>query len=161
LTCSRGCSAALRAIERYRDVLPTDAGDRLDHHIGETDVLGWDARYLAAVAAPEYESAFIKMIRDPSTGHLRFSPKEVRDGPIVGLRQASSSAMVTTTTSGSRVMLAGDFQAGYLIGDRLGFHVELVPQLFGAANRFPTRQRGVLAIWWTGVGSSSRTRCAT
>ena len=361
-------SAGLRAIDRYRDVLPTDAGDRLDHHVREQDVLGHDARYLAAVAEPAYESAFIKMLRDPSTGHLRFSPREVeavravtkadeeramavgtggtggfgapfqldpsimnsgtgsinafrqisrvetvtgyewrgvtadqvtahyrveatevqddsptlvqpvvhpmrgdaivpisieveqdyptlvnelgtllsdardnldatmmvsgvpgsnqptgvlsigqtgsltttqrvlsaatgslaladvwslkaqvqprfiengsiiantaildttyrfvgggstepplmptRDGPVVGLRQASSSAMATTTTSNSRVMVAGDFKAGYLIGDRLGFSVELVPHLFGASSRFPTGQRGVLAIWRTGA----------
>jgi HK97 family phage major capsid protein len=361
-------NAALRAIDRYRNELPTDAGDRLDHHIRVQDVLGTDAGYLTAVADPAYESAFIKMLRDPTTGHLRFSAKEVdavravtqadqeramavgtgstggfgapfqldpsimnsgtgalnpfraisrvetvtgyewrgvsadqvsahyraeatevaddsptlvqpvvtprrgdafvpfsieveqdyptlvtelgtlladardvldaskmisglpasneptgvlsigqtgalstsqrvlstttngfaladvwnlkaavpprfiengsivaapatldatfrfvgggstepplmptRDGPVVGLRQASSSAMVTTTTTGSRLMVAGDFQAGHLIGDRLGFHIELVPHLFGSGSRFLTGQRGVLAIWRTGA----------
>jgi HK97 family phage major capsid protein len=74
-----------------------------------------------------------------------------RSGPVVGLRQASTSAMVTTTTSGSRVMLAGDFNAGHVVADRLGFHVELVPHLFGAANRYPTGQRGLLAIWRVGA----------
>jgi HK97 family phage major capsid protein len=74
-----------------------------------------------------------------------------RSGPVVGLRQASTSAMVTTTTSGSRVMLAGDFNAGHVIADRLGFHVELVPHLFGPANRYPTGQRGLLAIWRVGA----------
>jgi hypothetical protein len=47
---------------------------------------------------------------------------------------------------------SGDFQAGYLIADRLGMSVELVPHLFGATNRFPTGQRGLFAIWRTGGG---------
>jgi hypothetical protein len=41
-------------------VLPTDQADRLDYHLRVQGVLGTDARDLAGVAAPEYETAFIK-----------------------------------------------------------------------------------------------------
>jgi HK97 family phage major capsid protein len=58
--------------------------------------------------------------------------------------------MVSTTTTGSRIMIVGDFKAGFVIGDRVGFTLELVPHLFGATNRFPNDQRGLLAIWRTG-----------
>lgn len=52
----------------------------------------------------------------------------------------------------SRELRLTDFQAGYLIADRLGMSVELIPHLFGATNRFPTGQRGLFAIWRTGGG---------
>jgi len=93
-------SAGLRAIDRYRDVLPTDAGDRLDHHVREQDVLGHDARYLAAVAEPAYESAFIKMLKDPQTGHLRFSPKEVDAVRAVSQADQERAMAVGTGSTG-------------------------------------------------------------
>jgi len=31
---------------------------------------------------------------------------------------------------------------------RVGMGIELVPHLFGATNRYPTGQRGILAIWF-------------
>jgi len=32
--------------------------------------------------------------------------------------------------------------------DRVGMGIELVPHLFGPTNRYPTGQRGILAIWF-------------
>jgi HK97 family phage major capsid protein len=55
------------------------------------------------------------------------------------------SSMPSATSQGTRVVIAGDFQAGYVIVDRLGMQVEVVQHLFGA-NRRPTGQRGFLAI---------------
>ncbi len=57
------------------------------------------------------------------------------------------STMKTTFASGDLVMLQGDFSQ-FLIVDRVGMGIELVPHLFGSANRYPTGQRGVLAIWF-------------
>jgi HK97 family phage major capsid protein len=74
-----------------------------------------------------------------------------RDGAMVGLPHYDTSAMAATTTTGSRVIVVGDFQAGHVIGDRLGMSVELVPHLLGAANRYPTGQRGLVAYWRTGA----------
>ena len=58
-----------------------------------------------------------------------------------------ASAMATATTSNSKVLLQGDFQQ-FLIVDRVGMGIELIPHLFGASSRFPTGQRGILAIWF-------------
>jgi predicted phage gp36 major capsid-like protein len=44
--------------------------------------------------------------------------------------------MAAGITIATKLIIAGDFQAGYLIADRLGMQVELIPHLFGAANRF-------------------------
>jgi HK97 family phage major capsid protein len=60
------------------------------------------------------------------------------------------STMVNTTTTGSRVLVLGDFQ-NYLIADRIGATIELVPHLFGATNRFPSGQRGLYFYWRTGT----------
>jgi HK97 family phage major capsid protein len=57
------------------------------------------------------------------------------------------STMSNTITSGSLVLLQGDFSQ-FLIVDRIGMGIELIPHLFGATNRYPVGQRGILAIWF-------------
>lgn len=56
------------------------------------------------------------------------------------------STMATGLTTGNKIAIAGDFKKGYVVADRLGLSVELVPHLFGA-NRRPTGQRGLYAYW--------------
>lgn len=56
------------------------------------------------------------------------------------------STMATTTGTGDLVMLQGDFQQ-FLIVDRVGMGIELVPHVLGS-NRRPTGERGVIAIWF-------------
>jgi hypothetical protein len=48
-------------------------------------------------------------------------------------------------TTGTKIAVFGDFRY-FLIVDRIGMDVELVPHLFGS-NRRPTGQRGIFAIW--------------
>jgi predicted phage gp36 major capsid-like protein len=55
--------------------------------------------------------------------------------------------MVGSITSGSQVLIQGDYRQ-FLIVDRVGMGIELVPHLFGPTNRYPTGQRGILAIWF-------------
>jgi HK97 family phage major capsid protein len=90
-------SQALRTIERFAPEQSSDSVDRIDHLVREGDPLGVGARYIAAVGSPHYASAFAKMLKDPTTGHLRFSPEEVE-----AVRKATSPeferAFVTTTT---------------------------------------------------------------
>ncbi|WGL50646.1 phage major capsid protein [Nocardioides sp. BP30] len=52
-------------------------------------------------------------------------------------------------TAGKKVAVYGDFQRGFIIVDRIGMSVELVPQVFGANGR-PTGQRGIFAWWFNG-----------
>lgn len=51
-------------------------------------------------------------------------------------------------TANSKNAIFGDFSK-FLIVDRVGMTVELVPQLFGANGR-PTGQRGIVAFWFNG-----------
>lgn len=48
-------------------------------------------------------------------------------------------------------LLVGDFSNGYVIVDRVGMSVELVPHLFDTANNRPNGQRGFYAHWRTGA----------
>jgi predicted phage gp36 major capsid-like protein len=47
-------------------------------------------------------------------------------------------------------LIVGDW-SGFVIADRLGTLVELVPHLFGATKRFPMGQRGLYTLWRTGT----------
>lgn len=73
----------------------------------------------------------------------------LRDGlppELIGYPAHRSSAMPSySTATGTKLLILGDFRH-FLIVDRIGMSVELVPHLFGA-NRRPTGQRGVYAIW--------------
>jgi HK97 family phage major capsid protein len=65
---------------------------------------------------------------------------------LIGYPAHESSSMSTTPgTIGQRYLILGDF-SNFLIVDRVGMSVELVPHLFGASRR-PTGQRGLYAIW--------------
>jgi HK97 family phage major capsid protein/HK97 family phage prohead protease len=65
---------------------------------------------------------------------------------LIGYPAYEVSTMATDmTTVGSRYLVFGDFSK-FLIVDRVGMSIELVPHLFGA-NRRPTGQRGIYAIW--------------
>ena len=58
-----------------------------------------------------------------------------------------ASPLSSTITSGSQVLVQGDYRQ-FLIVDRIGMGIELIPHLFGGTNRYPTGQRGILAIWF-------------
>ena len=90
-------SAGLRAIERNEDILPSDAGDRLTSLVREHDPHGLAARYLDAVADPAYASAFVKMLKDPTTGHLRFSAAEVEAMRRTSQVEAERAALAVGT----------------------------------------------------------------
>lgn len=64
---------------------------------------------------------------------------------LMGYPAANASAMANALTTGNKVMILGDFNQ-FLIVDRIGMTVELVPHLLGS-NRRPTGQRGVYAVW--------------
>lgn len=68
-------------------------------------------------------------------------------GQLIGMEAYELSTMPTALTTTTDLMVVGDFSNGYLIVDRIGMEVELIPHLFGASNRFPTGQRGLWAFW--------------
>jgi HK97 family phage major capsid protein len=52
-------------------------------------------------------------------------------------------------TTGTKFLFYGDFSR-YVIAERIGLQVELVPHVFGA-NQRPTGQRGLYAFWRNGA----------
>lgn len=67
---------------------------------------------------------------------------------LLGAPTLESSEVVSAATTGSNILLAGDFKK-YFIYDRLGLSLEYIPQVFGSNGR-PTAQRGWFATWRTG-----------
>ena len=90
-----------------------------------------------------------------TTNGARLFP-EVTDGRL--LRRAlhedsnmdAASDINAAATADNHVLLCGDFNE-YVIAQRAGTMVELVPHLFGTANNRPTGQRGLLL--WGRVGA--------
>jgi HK97 family phage major capsid protein len=72
-----------------------------------------------------------------------------RGGAFVGTPKIEWSTMGTGTTTGTKIVILGDF-SGFVIGDRIGSQVELIPHIFGSASRYPTGQRGLYYFWRTG-----------
>lgn len=76
---------------------------------------------------------------------------------LLGYRLAENSAMRAATainpaaTAANYIAVLGDWR-NYLIADRVGMNMELVPHLFGA-NQRPTGERGFLAWGRTGADS--------
>jgi HK97 family phage major capsid protein len=85
----------------------------------------------------------------PTGSTVNASIMDSRAGGVLGRRTRAWSDMTTATTSGSTIVAAGDINAGFVIGDRVGMTIELVPHLFGG-NQRPTGERGVYAYFRTG-----------
>ena len=74
-----------------------------------------------------------------------------RPAQLIGRPVYESENVDSTFGSGENYILAvGDF-SNFVIVDRVGMNVELVPHLFGTANNRPTGERGILG--WARVGS--------
>ena len=71
-----------------------------------------------------------------------------RAGTLLGYPAFQSSAMAAVTTTGSLFAIIGDFSR-FVIVDRVGLNVEVLPHLLGA-NRRPTGERGLYAFWRNG-----------
>jgi HK97 family phage major capsid protein len=94
---------ALRAVERVvnQGRMAPDAADRVDNLIRHEDTRdGLGAQYLAAVGDPEYLGAFIHMLKDPMTGHLRMSQREHEAVRRVTQIQELRAMNVTTGSAG-------------------------------------------------------------
>ncbi|GAS87539.1 phage major capsid protein [Mycolicibacterium brisbanense] len=86
---------------------------------------------------------------ETTAGALKFPSLQDNPPRLLGRAANELSNMVATTTTGSKMALYGDFRQGFVIVDRIGSTLELVPHLFGA-NRRPTGQRGALLWFRTG-----------
>jgi HK97 family phage major capsid protein len=68
---------------------------------------------------------------------------------LLGKPVYEASEMAETITNGTKILVFGDFSR-YLIVDRVGMNVELIPHLLGA-NRRPTGERGLYCYWRNGA----------
>jgi HK97 family phage major capsid protein len=65
---------------------------------------------------------------------------------LLGKPAYESSVMDSVLTAGSKLLIFGDFRY-FLIVDRIGMTVEVIPHLFGSTNQRPIGSRGLLAYW--------------
>jgi HK97 family phage major capsid protein len=66
---------------------------------------------------------------------------------LLGRGAWEASAMQATVVNATKIMVVGDFNY-FLVLDRIGLHIELIPFLFGASQgNLPVGQRGIYA-WW-------------
>jgi HK97 family phage major capsid protein len=80
---------------------------------------------------------------------------ERRGGPLMGRPVVEWSFNAgTSTATGGTLAIGGDFNAGYVIADRLGLTAVPIPVLFGgtAAVHYPTGQSGLVVWGRTGAG---------
>lgn len=68
---------------------------------------------------------------------------------LLGIPIYEASAMPNDATTGNKFLVVGDFSR-YVIVDRIGLTVEVIPHLFGS-NQRPTGQRGIYAYWRNGA----------
>jgi HK97 family phage major capsid protein/HK97 family phage prohead protease len=74
---------------------------------------------------------------------------EGRPSRLVDYPVYEASTMATAMTDTTYVLLLGDFSK-FLIVDRIGMAVELIPHLFHTSNNRPSGQRGLYAVWRNG-----------
>ena len=66
---------------------------------------------------------------------------------LLGRGAWEASGMQATVVNATKIMIVGDFDY-FLIVDRIGMQVELIPFLFGSGQgNLPTGQRGIYAYW--------------
>jgi HK97 family phage major capsid protein/HK97 family phage prohead protease len=64
---------------------------------------------------------------------------------LLGYPAYENSNMASTTATGNQVLLMGDFKQ-FIVVDRIGMSVELIPHVF-ASGGLPQGQRGIYALW--------------
>ncbi len=65
--------------------------------------------------------------------------------PLLGRPVYEATAMGSALTTTTKILIVGDFRY-FVIVDRVGLNIEVVPTVFGTAHR-PTGQRGLYAYW--------------
>lgn len=108
-----------------------------------------DPRWEAGASWLGHKSIYHKIRQFDTAGGAQFwaSIGDGRPPRLLDYPDYRSSAMDNVLTTGKKILLFGDFSQ-FLIVDRIGMNVELIPHLFDASNsNRPTGQRGVYAVW--------------
>lgn len=106
-----------------------------------------DARYQANAQFLGHKAIYNKIRQFDTAGGAQLwerigngTPARLLDYPV-----NRTTEMASSSATGNKFLLFGDFQ-NFLILDRIGMSVELVPTVFGPNGR-PTAQRGIHVIW--------------
>jgi HK97 family phage major capsid protein/HK97 family phage prohead protease len=65
---------------------------------------------------------------------------------LIGYPANEASGMVANLTANSKIAVLGDPNY-YVIVERVGLDIELIPHLFGTVANYPTGRRGIYAMW--------------
>ncbi len=101
-------------------------------------------------AAPSTWDTTYRFVAQGSTTEPRQFSDGDRGGDFLGRPKVEWSTMATGATTGTKLLVAGNFKVGYKIVDRLGMSAELIPHMMGT-NRLPLGTRGLYAYWRTGA----------
>lgn len=86
-------------------------------------------------------------IQNLQQGAQGAAPRDANVGAtLLGRPAYEATAMAAALTTGQKIMVVGDFGL-FLIVDRIGLSVEIVPHLFHVDNNRPSGQRGLYAHW--------------
>jgi HK97 family phage major capsid protein/HK97 family phage prohead protease len=91
----------------------------------------------------------IRQIDTSGGGELWARLAEGRPSRLVDYPVYEASTMDGALATTENVLLLGDFKK-FLIVDRIGMSVELIPHLFHTSNNRPSGQRGLYAVWRNG-----------
>ena len=104
-----------------------------------------NAKWLGNLAAINAIAAL-----ETTNGAIQFPSIQTEPRTLLGRPVGEASNMDGTLAAGTNALCYGDFQQ-FVISQRIGTSVELIPHLFGPANNRPTGQRGLFA--WSRWGS--------
>jgi HK97 family phage major capsid protein len=109
------------------------------------------ARFSARAQWCAHIATINAMAKMETSAGARLFP-EIGEGRLLSkpLNELSNLDGVVNATQENYILAYGDWTAGFVIVDRIGTTVELVPQLMGA-NRRPTGQRGLIMWFRTGA----------
>ena len=100
--------------------------------------------------------AIFNQLRQITTANGSFVFPELRNGDtptLLGRPVHEMSGMDNTVAGGKNLLIYGDFGRGYVITQRIGSNIELIPHLFHTANNRPSGQRGMYLYGRWGANS--------
>ena len=106
------------------------------------------ARHAARASFLANSSIYARIRQFDTTGSSNawaISLRDDRPPTLLGKPAYESSAMDGTLTNGNDILIVGDFQK-FLIVDRVGMSIELIPHMFNGDGN-PTGTRGLWAMW--------------
>lgn len=122
-----------------------------------------DVYALQSSLGPRYQAnaswignlAVLNAIRQEQSANGSFVFPELRNTPPTLLNRPvhEASDMDAAITAGKHLLIYGDFASNFVVTQRVGTSVELIPHLFSPNNLRPTGQRGLYA--WARWGSDS------